>query len=240
MTCRLYIEDELIPGNSIQLPADQEHYLRSVMRLGAGDPVILFNGSGGEYHAVVKSLARGETTLAIESFSEVSREMACRIHIVQAACRSEKIDSILQKGTELGAASFHIMRSERTALKLDGIKLNRRMDRWQKIIIEAAEQSQRTIVPAITWHEKLSDTPAHGLCYTLHPATETSWANEKPNMLAADEITLAIGPEGGWSDRDIETLKASGFANLTFGPRIMRTETAAPALLAAIGSLIDS
>jgi len=240
MTCRLYIDDALIPGTSIELPADQAHYLRSVMRFTTGDPVILFNGSGGEYHAEVQSLSKGNATLAVTSFSEVNREMACRIHIVQAACRSEKIDSILQKGTELGAASFHIMRSERSSLKLDGAKLSKRMLRWQKIIIEAAEQSQRTIVPTIAWHEKLSSTPACGLCYTLHPASETSWGHEKANMLAADEITLAIGPEGGWSDRDIEILKAGSFTNLTFGPRVMRTETAAPALLAAIGSLIES
>lgn len=240
MTCRLYIEGSLTSDTSTKLPADQEHYLRSVMRLTTGDPVILFNGSGGEYHAVVQSLSKGNTTLAIESFSEVNREMACRIHILQAACRSEKIDAILQKGTELGAASFHIMRSERSSLKLDGVKLSKRMLRWQKIIIEAAEQSQRTIVPTISWHETLSSTPAHGLCYTLHPATETSWGHEKANMLAANEITLAIGPEGGWSDRDMETLKAAGFTNLTFGPRVMRTETAAPAMLAAIQSLQES
>ena len=95
-------------------------------------------------------------------------------------------------------------------------------------------------MPRITWHDKLNSLPAHGQCYTLHPQTETSWSEEKANIIAADEITLAIGPEGGWSSRDIESLAATGFTNLTFGPRIMRTETAAPALLAAIGSLIDS
>jgi len=240
MTCRLYIEDEIIPGSSIELPADQGHYLRSVMRLGPGDPVILFNGSGGEYLAAVASLARNNATLSVATFVEANREMKCRVHIVQAACRSEKIDSILQKSTELGAASFHIVRSERTALKLDGQKLIKRIQRWQKIIIEAAEQTERTVVPRITWHDKLNSLPAHGQCYTLHPQTETSWSEEKANIIAADEITLAIGPEGGWSSRDIESLAATGFTNLTFGPRIMRTETAAPALLAAIGSLIDS
>ena len=239
MPCRLYIEDEITLASNIELPADQSHYLRSVMRLNTGDAVTLFNGRGGEYLSRVEALSKGSARVYIESFSEVNREMDCRVHIVQAACRSEKIDSILMKGTELGAASFHIIRSERSSLKLDGLKLKKRMQRWQKIIIEAAEQSERTIVPTVNWHDKLSNTPAFGLCYCLHPDTETSWPEEKLNIAAAENITLAIGPEGGWSDRDIETLAPAGFAKLTFGPRVMRTETAAPALLAAIQSLRD-
>ena len=114
------------------------------------------------------------------------------------------------------------------------------MERWQKIIIEAAEQSERTALPTLSWQDRLTHAPVDGLCYTLHPEVSTSWAGEKPNILTARDITLAVGPEGGWSHQDIETLMAQGFKNLTFGPRIMRTETAAPALLAAIQSLIDS
>ena len=240
MTCRLFIEHDLHPGHSIELPADQGYYLRSVMRHVVGDPVILFNGSGGEYHGCIDTLTKQSSSIHVESFSDINREMACRVHIVQAACRSEKIDSILQKGTELGAASFHIVRSERSSLKLDGARLNKRMERWQKIIIEAAEQSERTALPTLSWQDRLTHAPVDGLCYTLHPEASTSWTVEKSSILTARDITLAVGPEGGWSHQDIETLKAQGFKNLTFGPRIMRTETAAPALLAAIQSLIDS
>ncbi|ATX82673.1 16S rRNA (uracil1498-N3)-methyltransferase [Mariprofundus ferrinatatus] len=240
MTCRLYIDCDLAPGSSVELPADQSHYLHTVMRLGAGDCVILFNGRAGEYSGTIKTLSKQRATIHLQSFSDIDREMPCRVHIVQAACRSEKIDSILQKGTELGAASFHIVRSERSSLKLEGGRLNKRLERWQKIISEAAEQSERTAMPEINWLDKLTDSPATGLCYALHPETDTHWSAEKENIIAAKDITLAIGPEGGWSPRDIELLASLGFKSLTFGPRIMRTETAAPALLAAIQSLIDS
>jgi len=222
-------------ASSVTLASDQTHYLRSVMRLATGDEIILFNGVGGEYHCSIEHLARGHSICRVESFSETDSELPNRVHIVQAACRSEKIETVLQKGTEMGAASFSIVRSERSSLKLDGVKLNKRLQRWQQIIIEAVEQSGRTVIPELHWVNALSATPSRGLCFTLHPeAAATSWRQKREAIQQADDITLAIGPEGGWSRRDIETLSGAGFSCLTFGPRVMRTETAAPALLAAI------
>ncbi|GAV20819.1 16S rRNA (uracil1498-N3)-methyltransferase [Mariprofundus micogutta] len=239
MHCRLYIEEEINIGESIGLPSDQGHYLRTVMRLGPGSPVVLFNGFGGEYQGTIEILTKQESSIHVESFADISREMPVSVHIVQAACRNEKIETVLQKATELGAASFTIIRSERSSLKLDANKLGKRIERWQKIIIEAAEQSERTSVPKVQWLNKLSDVDAKGMAFTLHPETDTSWPEQRSNMASASNITLAIGPEGGWSPRDIEILASAGFQSLTFGPRVMRTETAAPALLAAIQSLLD-
>jgi len=210
------------------------HYLRTVMRQKPGDSVILFNGSGGEFHAVIDTLGRQNPSCHITGFDPVNREMACRVHIVQAACRSEKIETVLQKATELGAASFYITRSKRSSLKLEGSKLDKRMQRWRKIIIEAAEQSGRTAIPEITWYHRLEDIPSTGMALTLHPHTTESWHIIRADIPQQSNITLAIGPEGGWSDDDINKLTALGFRNMLFGPRIMRTETAAPALLAAI------
>ncbi len=239
MICRLYLDQELILASSILLSSDQTHYLRSVMRLAAGDEIIVFNSRGGEYLCSLEHLERDHCSCRVESFSETDRELPNRIHIVQAACRSEKIETVLQKGTELGAASFTIVRSERSALKLDGVKLTKRLQRWQQIIIEAAEQSGRTVIPELHWIKALSTSPTRGLCFILHPeATATSWRQERDAIQQADDVTLAIGPEGGWSQHDIEILISTGFRCLTFGPRIMRTETAAPALLAAIQSVI--
>jgi len=236
MLCRLYLNQELISGTRIPLPQDHAHYLRNVMRLDAGDPLVLFNGEGGEFHCRIEQLARQHSTCLIESFSDISREMSCRVHIVQAACRSEKIETVLQKATELGAASFQVVRSERSSLKLDGAKLAKRIQRWQKIIIEAAEQSGRTAVPEVRWHSRLTDIGQHGLCFFLHPETHLSWQQQRKDISTATDITLVIGPEGGWSTSDLDKLTQIGFQPLCFGPRIMRTETAAPALLAAIQS----
>jgi len=120
MLCRLYVDQELHVGNSLTLPDAQSHYLRSVMRLVSGDQIILFNGKGGEFHCKIDHLVRQHSSCLITSFDDINREMHCRVHVIQAACRSEKIETVLQKATELGAASFQIFKSERSSPKLDG------------------------------------------------------------------------------------------------------------------------
>ncbi len=240
MSCRIYINSQLSVGATVDLPDDQAHYLRSVMRLSSGDSIILFNGRGGEYRGRIEQLGRQQPSCMIESFVDISREMPCRVHIVQAACRSEKIETVLQKATELGAASFQVVRSERSSLKLDGAKRIKRIQRWQKIIIEAAEQSGRTAAPSIEWRNGLSDIAQQGACFILHPDATHNWPQQRDAITKAPSITLAIGPEGGWSIRDTEQLSHAGFQPLRFGPRIMRTETAAPALLAAIQSVMEA
>lgn len=237
MVCRLYLEQALQIGSPVTLPSDQAHYLRHVMRLQIGDPVILFNGRGGEYSSQIEQLTKTHLQCIVDSFSDISRELSYGLHIVQAACRSEKIESVLQKGTELGAASFHIVRSERSSLQLVGSKREKRLDRWRKIIIEAVEQSGRTQIPELVWHDSVLSLSGSGLSVVLHPHEAKDWHEIKPELIAAADITLAIGPEGGWSPRDLENLEENNFQPMSFGSRIMRTETAAPALLAAIQAI---
>lgn len=234
MTCRLYLDQELQVGNSITLADDQAHYLRQVMRLQAGEQIILFNGKGGEYTCLIEQLAKAHSRCKIISFTGISREMDCRVEIIQSACRSEKIETVLQKGTELGAAGFSIVQSERSSLRLVGNRLEKRIQRWRKIITEAAEQSGRTMLPELTWRDSLSSIASDGLCLVLHPDDGKDWNAMEDRIKAAGHIRLAVGPEGGWSPRDLGHLAGLGFQPMTFGPRIMRTETAAPALLAAI------
>jgi len=235
--CRIFLNQPLEIGHSATIPIDQAHYLRHVMRLVQGDLITLFNGQGGEYKATVEQLSKQGGSCHVESFIDVDREMPIRIHIVQCANKSDKIEAVLQKCTELGVASFQIANSERSQFKLIEKKLESRLSRWQKIILEAAEQSERTSIPSVSWHPSLQNIETSNTAYVLHPESATQWENIKNNILAAHDITLAVGPEGGWSHRDLDTLKKSGFINLTFGPRIMRTETAAPALAAAIQAI---
>ncbi len=236
--CRIFTDIPLNDHADVVLSAEQAHYLRNVMRLAAGANVTLFNGYGGEYDAEVTRLDKSGACCTLATQRKVNREMPCRIHIVQAACRSEKIEHVLQKGTELGAASFSIVRSERSALKLDGNKLDVRLARWRKIIVEAAEQSGRTRLPEVNWYASLDQAPATGRALVLHPEAATPWQAMRTELRDMTDISLAVGPEGGFSERDLRTLATSGFQPLAFGPRIMRTETASPALLAAIAAII--
>ncbi|GMR00492.1 MAG: 16S rRNA (uracil(1498)-N(3))-methyltransferase [Zetaproteobacteria bacterium] len=237
LTCRLYIQPPLTTEREITLDDEQGHYLRHVMRLRSGDPVILFDGKGGEYEAIIHRLEKSGTVCHIGKHIPVNREMSCKTHIIQAACRSEKIEVILQKGTELGAASFQIVRTERSALKLIGNKLEARLKRWRKIIIEAAEQSGRTRIPLLHWRNTLAEVHFTDHSYAMHPLAAQTWTQARQRLSQAGEIDFIIGPEGGLSKRDLDTLTEIGCHSLAFGPCIMRTETAAPALLAAIQAI---
>jgi 16S rRNA (uracil1498-N3)-methyltransferase len=231
---RLYTELALETGAEITLDDEQGHYLRHVMRLQGGDPVCLFNGRGGEYEAEIIRLARSGGLCRVGKHIDVDREMPCKVHIIQAASRNEKIEAVLQKGTELGTASFQIIVSERSALKLAGEKRAARLHRWRRIIVEAAEQSGRTRIPPLHWRESLAEICVRGTGYALHPSAELAWSEARDRIAAASELSLVIGPEGGLGSRDLQALAEMDCLALAFGPLIMRTETAAPALLAAI------
>jgi len=236
-TCRLYIQQPLTTEREIILDDEQGHYLHHVMRLRSGDPVILFDGKGGEHEAIIHRLGKDGATCHIGKHIPVNREIPCKTHIIQAACRSEKVEVILQKGTELGAASFQIVRTERSALKLTGSKLETRLKRWRKIIIEAAEQSGRTRIPSLHWRHSLAEIHFTGHSYAMHPLAAQTWTQARKHISQADEIDFVIGPEGGFSKRDLDALTEMGCHSLAFGRCIMRTETAAPALLAAIQAI---
>ena len=238
MHCRIFIQAELSLGQAVEIDAEQTKYLRQVMRLNVNDVITVFNGLGGEYTAKLTVLAKDRGECLLAEFIEVNRELPCRVHIIQAANRSEKVETVLQKATEMGATSFQIVNSERATLNLPDNKRGKRLKRWQKIIIEAAEQSERTISPTVAWQDKLSQVNKFGQGFVLHPRDAKLWKDTRDEIHQMQDITLAIGPEGGWSDKELDFLEEQGFQPLKFGERVMRTETAAPALLAAIQAVL--
>ena len=238
MFCRIYLDAKLELDALVGMDAEQTKYLRQVMRLQVGDMIVVFNGKGGEYEAELTCLVKGEAQCRLIDFIDINRELPCRVHIIQAANRSEKIETVLQKATEMGAASFQIVSSERATFNLPANKREKRILRWQKIVSEAAEQSERTAMPGVCWVDKLSAVALHGQCFVLHPRDARLWQDMRANIQDLEDITLAIGPEGGWSKQELELLQSQGFEALMFGQCIMSTETAAPALLAAIQAVV--
>jgi len=238
MHCRIYIPIDLEAQALVNIDPEQVRYLKQVMRLQAGDMITVFNGVGGEYRAKLTFLAKDGGECLLADFDDVSRELTCRVHIIQAANRSEKIETVLQKATEMGAASFQILHSERATFSLPSSKRQKRLERWQKIVVEAAEQSERTSVPTVVWQDKLTQIEKKGVCFVLHPRNAVLWQDIRHALPDMQDITLAIGPEGGWADQELKLMKSQGFEALTFGERVMRTETAAPALLAAIQAVL--
>jgi len=222
----------------VGIDMEQTKYLRQVMRLQVGDKITVFNGQGGEYIAELTCLAKGGGECRLTVFDAVNRELPCRVHIIQAANRSEKIETVLQKATEMGAASFQVVNSERATFNLPANKREKRLQRWQKIIIEAAEQSERTAMPKVTWHDKINQMKPNGKCFVLHPRDAKLWQDIRHDLPQEKDMTLAIGPEGGWTHQELDYFQSQGFEPLCFGARVMRTETAAPALLAAVQAVL--
>ena len=233
---RVYTDQPLRPDREILLPEQAGEHLARVLRLERGHPLILFNGDGHECDATLSSLAKRAVTAQITAIRIVDREAPLPLTLAQSIARGEKMDWILQKATELGVARIVPIVSERTEVKLDEERAERRRAHWNSVLAGACEQSGRTRLPALEppqrldrWLASLSDTSA--LRLALLPEA-TLQLRQLPQM--DNGAILVVGPEGGLSDKDVALLSQTGFRGLRLGPRILRTETAGVAALAAL------
>ncbi len=183
-------------------------------------------------------MGKREVQVEVVSSLAVDRESPLRLTLIQGIARGEKMDLILQKATELGIARIQPVNAERTEVKLDAERLDKRVAHWRSVVVSACEQSGRTRIPEVSMPATLMQAAqacdSADLRLLLDPVGEQSLARLSPPTGAG--IAIAIGPEGGWSPRDREILLASGFLGLRLGPRILRTETAGLAAIAALQS----
>ena len=237
---RIYVPHTLRPGYEVELPLQAGEHVARVLRLDRGHPLRLFDGSGDEYDAELASLAkRSVTARVLESAAAEDRESPLRITLAQGIARGEKMDWILQKATELGVAHIVPIVTDRTEVKLDAERAERRVAHWEAVIASACEQCGRTRLPDIAEPMKLSDWAAslggaEGLRLALDPGGDRTPRDLPP----ATRAMLAVGPEGGLSQHDLATLHAAGFEGLKLGPRILRTETAGLAALASMQAML--
>ncbi|MEL1265565.1 16S rRNA (uracil(1498)-N(3))-methyltransferase [Pseudoxanthomonas putridarboris] len=234
---RSYVDAPLSPGRSLALPESAANHLTRVLRLREGDACVLFNGDGLDHAARIVTVGKREVVAEVLSSRAVDNESPLRITLLQGIARGEKMDLILQKATELGVAAVLPVVAERTEVKLDAERTEKRLAHWRSVIASACEQSGRATVPSLSPPLPLADA-ARGLAdagtrLTLDPTGEVSLATVS---VEAASVVVAIGPEGGWSPRDRETLRLAGFTGLRLGPRILRTETAGMAAIAALQS----
>ncbi|MFT3757156.1 MAG: 16S rRNA (uracil(1498)-N(3))-methyltransferase [Pseudoxanthomonas sp.] len=234
---RCFIETTLTPGNDIALPDTAAAHLVRVLRLREGDACVLFNGDGHDYAARIVAAGKRETRVQILSATPINNESPLRIVLLQGIARGEKMDLILQKATELGVAALVPVQSERSEVKLDAERAAKRLEHWRSVVVSACEQSGRAVLPSITAPQPLAAAATSidaTLKLTLDPEGEHALASIPAPAPAV--IAVAIGPEGGWSPRDRDTLQSHGFIGLCLGPRILRTETAGLAAIAALQS----
>ncbi len=235
---RCYLDADLQPGHEVVLSERATQHLLKVLRLRVGDPCVLFNGDGRDYDARILSADKRSARAQILDARQVDNESPLHITLLQGVARGEKMDLVLQKATELGVAAMMPVFAERSEVKLDPERARKRAEHWHSVLVAACEQSGRARLPTLTPPRPLAEALRHlpdptSLRLILDPQGEHTVA-DLPASPVATVVTLAIGPEGGWSPRDREALRGHGFTGLRLGPRILRTETAGLAAVAAL------
>jgi 16S rRNA (uracil1498-N3)-methyltransferase len=234
---RCFVESVLAPGTQTALPESVAAHLLRVLRLREGDDCVLFNGDGCDYAARIAVAGKREVRAEVLSKTRLGNESPLRIVLLQGIARGEKMDLILQKATELGVAAIMPVQSERSEVKLDAERAIKRVEHWRSVMVSACEQSGRALLPLLSVPMSLADAARSvdaALKLTLDPDGEHALAAlTAPSPLS---VCIAIGPEGGCSPRDREVLQTAGFNGLRLGPRILRTETAGLAAIAALQS----
>lgn len=243
---RFFISTDQINNNLVTLKGNDRHHLLNVLRQGIGGKLTVLNGKGEEFLVEVTAVDSETVTGEIVHKLERQAEPRVKITLVQSLPKADKFEWILQKNTELGVSRFQPVFTERSNIKLDRPAQERKLERWNKIIREAAEQSGRQIIPVLEpirqWDEMLAGCNTGVVLIPWEGETVQSLKQvleRQPEI--PESVTVFIGPEGGFSLKEVEEAKNKGAIPVTLGPRILRTETAglvvASALLYHFGDL---
>ena len=236
---RFYSPPPLPVSGPFELPQDAAHHALRVLRLRVGDEVEIFDGVGNVCHGLIAELSGKRVTVTEISPSGNNRESPLHMVLAQALSGSEKMDWVIQKATELGVKEIQPVATERSVARLPAERIHRRLEHWRQIAISACEQCGRSMLPGLhapmdimEWLQQTKLAPAAK--YILLPDGETSLhAQAKPK----DEVVLLVGAEGGFTQAETTAALQCGFIPVRMGARVMRTETAAVAGLAALQTL---
>jgi 16S rRNA (uracil1498-N3)-methyltransferase len=236
---RLYVDAALAPQARLELPEDAAHHAARVLRLRAGELALLFDGRGGEYEARLSMPGRGRVVAEIGERRDVERESPLAVTLVQAVSSGEKMDFTIQKAVELGAAAIQPVLSARSVVRLSAEREAKKLVHWRRVAIAACEQCGRNRLPEVREAMSVesycrSPGPGH-LRLLLAPEAERGLQSVRDRLGHA--VTLAVGPEAGFSAGEEVLLGRAGFVPVRLGQRILRTETAALAALAALNAL---
>ena len=236
---RLYISSGISANSVAVLDTPTTHYALNVLRCRNGCEIEAFDGKGNCFHSILRISGKRSALLETGAVLAINRESPLRIELLQVLSRGEKMDWAIQKAVELGVSSIRPLTSERCNVKLDAKREQSRHSHWQAIISNACEQCGRNYLPELHALANIyglakTDAISSKHRWLFHPdATQTL---SDSNIAENDSISLLIGPEGGLSDNETQLLGNAGFIPKHFGPRILRTETAAIAAIAAIQS----
>lgn len=239
---RFYCDADLQTGATIELAADLAHYMTRVLRLKDGSTVWLFNGQGGQFLASLQQHSK-KVSAVIGKFHHVERELHGKVTVVQGLASGDKMDWIIEKCTEIGVTAVAPIAARYSVLQLSGDRLQKRLAHWHKVAVSASEQCGRNRINQVSAPQSLE---AYLRTLTASPSATTRIVFCDPDaehdldsaltgLSQGDDIQLIllIGPEGGWSDEEKAQALQAGAYSMRFGSRILRTETAAIALVSA-------
>lgn len=232
---RIYTPAALRTGTTHQLPESAALHVTRVLRLAAGDPITLFDGTGTDYDAVLKVVARSGVSAGVGAGRTVDHESPLDVTLLQGVSRGPRMDTVVQKATELGVRRLQPVLTGRSVVRLDAGRAEARLEHWRRVVISACEQCGRSVLP-----EVLPACPLDDALAALRPGTvgltlDPRGESRLDELLGTgNPVALAIGPEGGFTEDEIRALTRAGFRGLRLGPRILRTETAPLAALAIL------
>ena len=236
---RIHLACALAPGAILPLPPDSAHHLSRVLRAAVGDDVVVFN-DGIEFTATLARIDRHGATVKLIAGVAVERENPLPCVLAQAISSGERMDVTLQKAVELGIRGVQPLFSERSVVRLDPERAGKRVEHWRQIMISACEQCGRNLIPEVTmpqpmleWINALPPPRSDELRILLSPHADTRLAD----LARPASVTLLAGPEGGFTEVEADFARQRGFVALKLGPRVLRTETAALAAVAAMNVL---
>ncbi|WP_313079139.1 16S rRNA (uracil(1498)-N(3))-methyltransferase [Pulveribacter sp.] len=226
----------LAAGAQIALPPTAARHVQ-VLRLQPGDALTLFNGEGGEWSATVARMGRSDVEVTVGAHAAVEREAARAVHLAVGMPANERMDWLVEKATELGAASIQPIAAARSVLKLSGERAAKRQQHWQAIAVAACEQCGRNRVPPVAAPLALADWLRRGGAEGTRLLLSLRDGSRPLRDAAGDAgpVWVLHGPEGGLTEQEEEAALARGFAPASLGARVLRAETASVAALAVLG-----
>lgn len=236
-TQRFFVSKQNIREEFVYITGSDVNHIKNVLRLKAGDRLVVCDGCGREYDGTITELSSSQVKAAISGKREIEQNPV-HLTLVQAIPKSAKMDIVVRQATELGIAAIVPIVTSRTVVRVDKEKSKKKQERWQKIAKEAAEQSQRTTIPEISlvlyWDELLKMIPSLGLSIVFWEEAKEMLSQEALNYGEHKSYSAIVGPEGGFSADEIEDLEGLGARCLSLGRQILRTETASVVALGVV------
>ena len=231
---RFFVDEPLEVNTEVALPERIAHHAARVLRLRDGDSIVLFNGTGGEFGARL-SVSESHTRALVDTFSAIEREATLRITLVQSWVAADKLDWIIEKAVELGVHSIVMAPAQRSVVRIGGDRLHKKVGRLRELVIAACAQCGRNRIPNIEASPTLAASlqtalarDMHGML--LHPGAELTLVKAP----LRGGVAIAVGPEGGFDAEELALAGRLHYAAYCIGPRVLRTETAGLAALAAL------